>query len=65
MPEPQEPRFDSSTTSEAEVVYRALERAHADLPPEGVTIEAADDATMREELFGVLLDDAEHPERAA
>ncbi|GAB3738022.1 hypothetical protein [Nocardiopsis nanhaiensis] len=65
MSDSQEPRLDSSTPSEADVVRRALERAHADLPPEGVTIEAADDATMREELFGVLLDDAEHPERAA
>lgn len=55
----------SDTTFEATLVERALERAHADLPPEGVTITAADTATMREELFGVLLDDAEHPERAA
>ncbi|GAB3214224.1 hypothetical protein GCM10027294_52820 [Marinactinospora endophytica] len=51
--------------SDADVVHRALERAHSDLPPEGVTIEAADEASMREELFAVLLDDAEHPWRAA
>ncbi|OOC52456.1 MULTISPECIES: hypothetical protein [Nocardiopsis] len=43
-----------------EHVQRALERAHTDLPPEGVTVQASDEATMREELLAVLLDDAEH-----
>lgn len=43
------------------VVRRAVERARADLPPEGVTIPASDEATMREILHGMTVDDAEHP----
>lgn len=59
-----EPHSDAAA-AEAALVERAIERAHADLPPEGVTIEAGPLEQMREELFAVLLDDAEHPERAA
>lgn len=59
------PRSDDTAATEVAVVERALERARADLPPEGVTIEAGPIEQMREELFAVLLDDAEHPERAA
>ena len=42
------------------VIRRALERAHADLPPEGVTVQVSDETTMREELHGMTVDDAEH-----
>lgn len=61
---PHEPHHDDAA-AEAALVERALERARAELPPEGVTIEAGPIEQMREELFAVLLYDAEHPERAA
>jgi hypothetical protein len=46
--------------TDAEAIERARARAAAGLPPEGVTIEAADEATMRRTLYAVFLDDAEH-----
>lgn len=53
------------SVTEADVIAQALARAQADLPPEGVTIEAGPIEQMREELLGVLVDDAEHHGHAA
>ncbi|WP_156366007.1 hypothetical protein [Nocardiopsis sp. NRRL B-16309] len=46
--------------TDADVIEQARHRAAAGLPPEGITIEAADEATMRRTLYAVFLDDAEH-----
>ncbi|QVJ03454.1 hypothetical protein KGD82_27595 (plasmid) [Nocardiopsis eucommiae] len=40
------------------VIRRALERARADLPPEGATVQISDETTMREELHGMTVDEA-------